>query len=110
MLHSISDGIPDVEIVITIDNNNLNDGQVRLGDARRKTASPLNIEIERRDAWKNWLNILFFLVVKMNLESSDKFRNTLDYFQARITDSDRFKRTDYLVDPTEWWKPYRYSP
>jgi len=54
MLHSIDDRIPNVESVITVGDGNLDDGQVRLIDVRRKTTPPLNIERERRMEELGW--------------------------------------------------------
>jgi len=96
MLHSIDDRIPNVESVITIDDGNLDDGQVRLIDVRRKIASPLNIERERRMEELDW----YFLFPDGKNGFGEQREIPiipLDYFQARVIGSDRrFQRTDYI--------------
>lgn len=96
MLHCIDKGVPDVENLVSVDNNDLQNDRIRLADIHRKTAPPLNLERERRMEELSWY--FLFPDGKNGFgEQRDISITPLDYFQARVMGNDkRFQRTDYL--------------
>lgn len=94
MLQSIDDDTPDVVRAVAINNNNSNDGPVRLNDVRRKTAPTLNIERERRMAKLAW----YFLFPDGKIWRAKRYPHNTSRNLPRIMGSDkRFQGTYYLV-------------